>query len=145
MSQNLEANSGPVGKVVWSASGAVVLQKMKVEIPTNRIHRAIAGERTYLVLRNMSARHAVGTIYQVFLKGAAGKEILAGTFNFFNLERSIDSVPGELPGSVRQFDVTGIVGKLPGKLVISIRAAQQPEAGSGATIGRMELLVAHER
>ena len=142
MSQNPEANSGPAGRAVWSAGRSVVLVKSKVEIPTGHIHHTANGERTYLVLRHMSVRHAPGTIFQVYMKGATGREALVGSINFFNLERTIDSVPGERPGSLRQFDVTDITSKLSGKLIISIRATQPPEANSEATIGQIDLIVA---
>ena len=144
MAQNPEPQSQSPGRLVWSTNKPVLLDKMKIDIPMGQTHVPARGERIYLMFRDMSTVNAPGTTYQVYLKSSTGKEALAGSINFFSLEKYADSVVSSKLGSLRQLDVTEIASKLTGKLTVSIRASVQPVANAQAKVGRLDFLVVTE-
>ena len=139
MAQDLDSNPAG-GLTVWSRSG-VALNSAKADFTVGRLPLLKRGDRIYVSLRAMSTGRQPGVVYRLYLRGTSRAEALVGSINFFNLERSIDSVPGAVALDSRQFDVTDLVAKLSGPLTLSIRATEAPEANAGANIGRLEFML----
>jgi hypothetical protein len=142
------------------AAGPVRLVEAPVRVPlsppaggagiASAIESMEPGERLFLVLRDLSAAEPPGVLYHLYLSlppGAVPAEDdprHAGSINFYAAVRPEPAEPGS---AFHSFDVTEAIralgerGELDEPLMLTILPAGEPAGGSGATVGRIELVV----
>jgi tyrosinase len=122
----------------------------------DRVKRLKAGQRLYLVAKNLHADVQPGVLYHVYLDlppGATPKPgksdpHYVGTLNFFDAEHSGEGGGMEAMGvaKFRSFDVTRVAkslqasGHLNAKPTLTIAPAKQPEAEARPVVGEITLV-----
>jgi hypothetical protein len=155
--------------IVAQTSGPIVLGNGATRVPLLDAAPATSSEgglaallkrtrpkqQLFLLLRDLSAAAAPGTLYHIFLNLPEDHTLslstrephLVGNLNFFNFVRTSNEDPGAIKQEVFcSYDITPVARKL-GKrglltreTTVTIVPDNSPEAGSEPVIGRLEIV-----